>query len=179
MPKTQKPMQLAKNGKSKGVRAKLGLVREQNAALEELVRGKSVPETAKAAGVNKTTVYRWIKNNPKFLAEYNIWHEEMEQKTRSRMLGMLCKAADAVEVALEEGDAKLGMRLMEKMGVIHVAAARLTDPEELRMQKELEEKRRRVERECENVKLDTQRILADVHLQDCVGELKGEGGGEE
>ena len=61
------------------------------------------------------------------------------------------------------------------MGVIHVAAARLTDPEELRLQKELEEKRRRVERECENVKLDTQRILAEVHYQDCTAGLKGEG----
>ena len=112
--KTQQPGALAVRGSSRGGRAKLGLRQAEHAALGELVRGKSVRESAKSAGVGKSTVYRWIKNNPKFLAEYNIWHEEMEQKTRSRMLGMLCKAADAVEVALEEGDAKLGMRLMKK-----------------------------------------------------------------
>src|ERR1700722_11223236 len=62
------------------------LGREQQAVLELLLEGKSVAETARLAAIGRTTIYRWMKSDPAFMAAYNRWHDEMNESCRSRLL---------------------------------------------------------------------------------------------
>jgi hypothetical protein len=65
----------------------------QRAALDHLARGKSVAEAAKAAGLNRGTVYRWLKEDPAFQAAYNRWLDELEEGSRTQLLTMIFDAA--------------------------------------------------------------------------------------
>jgi hypothetical protein len=149
----------------------------QKAALELLLEGKSMSETARGAGVSRTTIYMWLNRDPAFKAAYNQWHDEMEQSARSRLLMLTDKAADAVGQALEGGDAKTAMQLLKGLGFLSPSPPRLTDAQEIKDQTALESKRRRVERECEDQKLDTDKTVAEAEFNafaDKADALRGE-----
>ena len=91
---------------------------EQQTALELLVGGKAVAETARQVGVSRSTVFRWLKNDPVFRAAYNQWQEEIQSSCQSRLMTMTDKAADALEKSLEGGDGRLALQLLKGMGMI-------------------------------------------------------------
>lgn len=82
------------------------LAADQQNAMELLVMGKTIAETARSAGVSRTTIYHWLRNDPVFQAAYNQWHDQLEEGCRSRLLTLTDKATDAIEKALENGDAR-------------------------------------------------------------------------
>ncbi len=127
---------------------------EQRAALELLLMGKSLTESAKSAGVARATVYRWIKSDPVFRARYNEWHDLLHESSRSRLLSLTDKATDAVEKALEAGDAKAALQLLKGMGMLREFAPGPTDPAEVKRMGELEKRRRKsaMERQERQVK---------------------------
>jgi AcrR family transcriptional regulator len=137
----------------------------RRAALELILGGKSIAETARAAGVSRTTVYSWLRNDPVFRAAYNQWHEEMEQSARSRLLMLTDQATEAVRGALEGGDAKTAMQLLKGLGILSQSPPRLTEAQEVKEQEELETKRRQVQRECETRRLDTDKAAAEVEYE--------------
>jgi predicted transcriptional regulator len=145
----------------------------KRAALESLLGGKTISETARNAGVTRATIHNWLGKDPYFQAAYNQWHDEMERSCRSRLLMLTDKAADAVAQALESGDAKTALQLLKGMGLISVAPPRLTDPEELRRQAELDEKRRQITRECEERKLETEIEATEVEHRLWAKEARG------
>ena len=49
-----------------------GLSVRQELALRELSRGKGVAEAARAGGVNRATLFRWLRE-PQFVAALNRW----------------------------------------------------------------------------------------------------------
>ena len=55
-----------------GTREK-GMSDKQQKALAALRAGSSFPQAAEAAGVNRSTVHRWVQNDPQFRARYNAW----------------------------------------------------------------------------------------------------------
>jgi len=116
---------------------------EQRAALDLLLMGKSVIESAKSAGVARATVYRWIKNDPVFRAAYNEWHDQLRESSRSRLLALTDKAADAVEKALEAGDARTALQLLKGMGMLREVSPGPTDPAEVKRTLDLQKKRRK------------------------------------
>jgi hypothetical protein len=117
---------------------------EQRSALEKLLGGKSVAESAELAGVSRATVYRWLKSDFQFRAAYNQWHDEMEESARSKLLMMSDLAAGAVRTALEKGDARTAMQLLKELGLMKPGGERLLDAGELKQRAELDEKRRRI-----------------------------------
>jgi len=118
---------------------------DQQAALESLLVGKSITETARSAGISRTTLYDWLKNNPAFRAAYNQWHDQLRESCQSRLLNLTDKATDAVEKALEAGDARTAMQLLKGMGLIGERKIGPTDAEEMRTTMELERERRRLD----------------------------------
>jgi hypothetical protein len=132
------------------------LAKEQQVVLEGLVVGKSVTEMSQAAGVNRTTIYRWMKHDPAFRAAYNQWHEQMIESGRSRLLMLVDTAADSLRKALEAGDSKAALELLRGMGVLKARAAGPTDAEEIRRLNDLERRRKEIElgRAEESVTMD-------------------------
>ena len=126
----------------------VGMVRpEQRRALELLVDGsKDVTEIALEVGKSRTTIYTWLKEDAVFAAAYNQWvgQLEFEAKAQSRML--LRKAGVAVEKALEAGDGRLGLRLLEKMGIVKEREVGPTEAGEVEMERKVAKKKKDLER---------------------------------
>src|SRR5579872_2546931 len=116
-----------RKGEAMGIEAiekgKEDLPVEQRTALELLLLGKSMAETARESGVSRGTVYNWLKNDAGFQAAYNRWHDEMQESCRSRLLMMTDKAAGALEKALEAGNANAALQLLRGMGLIGLKRA--------------------------------------------------------
>ena len=56
----------------------------QQRAIQLLIAGKSVTETAIAVGVDRRTLQRWRSNNPHFQAEYNRQRTEIYESAQFR-----------------------------------------------------------------------------------------------
>jgi hypothetical protein len=115
---------------------------EQQNALESLMGGKSVSETARVVGVSRSTVFRWLKDNLEFQAAYNEWRESLKESCRSRLLAMADKAADTVEKAVEGGDAKSALALLKGIGLVGDVPVRSSDPEVLRREARIANRKR-------------------------------------
>jgi DNA-directed RNA polymerase specialized sigma24 family protein len=114
----------------------------QQTALELLVTGKSIAETARSAGVSRTTIYQWMRKDPVFRAAYNEWHDQLRESSRSRLLMLTEKATDAVEKAVEGGNARMAMQLLKGMGMVRDLPPGPTDPAEVKRISDLQQKRR-------------------------------------
>ena len=148
---------------------------EKRSALEQLVGGKSVAESAQLAGVSRATLYRWLKNDPEFRAAYNQWHDEMEESCRSKLLMLTDLATGALRSALEKGDAKAAVQLLKGMGLIRPGGERLLDAADLKQQAELDRKKRRIGMAEESRKIDSaarQSRAFDRNIEEMLGNGK-------
>jgi hypothetical protein len=149
---------------AKEVRDEGRLPANQQTALELLVGGKSVAETARLAGVGRATVFRWLKNDPVFRAAVNQWHDQIESGCQSRLLSLTDKATDAVEKALDAGDARTALQLLKGMGMIKERAVGPTDPEEIRTRNEIEREQRRIALKGDRAKLSMADMEAEMGI---------------
>lgn len=100
----------------------------QCSAIELLVRGESVIKVAEAVGVDRGTIYRWRTSDPNFIAALNRWRGEMQAETRDRVLALSAGAADSVARSIKDGDSRLGLRVLEKMGCLKPGPDNPVDP---------------------------------------------------
>jgi transposase-like protein len=136
MPNAQNtPTQLARHELSSQ------LPEDRRQVLEMLLAGTTIAETARTAGITRATIYRWLREDPVFQAAYNLWHEELQESCRSRLLAMTEKAAAAVEKALEAGDARLGMKMLKELGLMAQPPKKPTHPALVARQTALDKRR--------------------------------------
>ena len=90
----------------------------QIAALSALLSGGSRQEAAEAAGVNRTTLYRWFREDTDFVAEYNAGRRALLEGAEARAMNVAQKALDAIMAELEEGNGKLGLDFLKALGVL-------------------------------------------------------------
>src|SRR5688572_2426603 len=97
--------QSAGNGTATAMRGTTGfeLTDEQQAALSALVSGQPVTAAAATAGVARTTLYRWLREDDAFAAAYNGRRAELRDAAHARLLGLADKALAALERALDDG----------------------------------------------------------------------------
>jgi transposase-like protein len=89
---------------------------EQQRALALLSNGEPIRMAADKTGVNRGTVYRWIKAGAHFRAAYNAWQQEQRESCR---LGLLKCAEQAVaRIALRiQYDEDLAFKLAKELGL--------------------------------------------------------------
>jgi hypothetical protein len=124
------------------------------AALELMVSGKSVAETARTSGINRATIFRWLRHDATFRTAYNQWKEELKESCQGRLLALTEKATGAVESALDKGDAKTAMTLLTRLGLIQKQTTECTDEEEVAARAELAEKKRKSDLETAKRKVE-------------------------
>jgi hypothetical protein len=115
---------------------------EQQRALELLVSGTSVAEAAQLVGIDRGTIFRWLKHDAAFVAAYNEWRETLRASCQARLMAMAERAAGAVEQALEKGDAKLGWAVLKEMKLMDgpmAVPSRSTDPKVVKRHMEISE----------------------------------------
>ena len=140
--------------------ARLGA--EQQVALESLLMGKSIEETARTTGVSRVEIYRWLKQDAAFQAAYNQWHDQLQESCRSRLQALTDKATDALEKALEAGDARTAMQLLKGMGMIKDRPSGPTDVEEVEHSLAVNEKRKGLRMRRESARVRDEELTADA-----------------
>jgi hypothetical protein len=105
----------------------------QEAALAALLAGQTVTDAAVAAGVDRTTVHRWLKEDFAFQAAFNGGRQELRQALQGRLLALAEKAVGAVEATVSAGDGKAALALLKGLGLLPGQPAKLgsDDPREL------------------------------------------------
>ena len=97
-----------------------GLSPAQQKALLALLEGQTVTAAAQAAGVDRTTVHRWLRHSKHraFRAALEEGRRELRRAMSARLLALLPKAADCLDAALAEGDSKAALALLKGLGFL-------------------------------------------------------------
>jgi len=90
----------------------------QEKALAVLLTGKPVTDAAAAAGVDRTTVHRWLKEDFGFQAALNRARRELREAMTAKLMALAEKAAEAVERSIDEGDGKTALALLKGLGLL-------------------------------------------------------------
>jgi hypothetical protein len=115
------------------------LSQKQQTALAELQRGATFKVAAEAAGVNRVTLYRWVKSDPSFRAAYNAWEQETCESARARLVLAADSAVSGIVNRLQV-DPKFAFQVLKELGIFRQRAAGQIDPQRVRQEIELEMK---------------------------------------
>lgn len=104
---------------------------EQQNAIDLLIQGKPDHAVAAAVGVARETVTRWRHENPYFVAELNRQRKAVWGTAQERLRGLVHKAVDILEKALEAGDLKAAVEVLKAVRLYGTvpAPSGLEDPE--------------------------------------------------
>jgi len=91
---------------------------EQEAALAALLGGQTITAAAAVAGVARSTVHRWLREDDSFAAAYNARRAELRDAAHARLLGLTDKALLALERALDEGDVRAAALVLRGLGLL-------------------------------------------------------------
>ena len=111
---------------------------QQHRAIFALVAGKGMSAAARAAGVHRGTVLRWLRDNDDFAAEYNAWQAETRDKARARLLKAVDDAVDVVINALQAQDARTALALLSRLAILVPITPGPTSACEVREDREIE-----------------------------------------
>jgi len=73
-------------------------------------------EVAESIGVGRNTVNKWRNHDEDFQAELNERRRELNEATQNRIRSLTRKALDAIEYALDRGDARIALEVLKMAG---------------------------------------------------------------
>lgn len=94
------------------------LSKAQNSVMEALLTGSTVTHAASVAGVARTTVHRWLRDDWAFQAELNRERREIRDAIRSQLLRAAESAVRSVSRAIDEGDLRVAMDVLKGVGFL-------------------------------------------------------------
>jgi hypothetical protein len=104
---------------------------EQHNAIDILILGHTDQEVAEQIGVARETICRWRNENPYFMAELNRRRKDVWQTAQERLRGLVGKAIDILEKALQPDDVKAAVTVLRAANLYGNVGAPYgeTDPE--------------------------------------------------
>ncbi len=120
--------------------SKINLKPAQSKAIAALATGSSIVDAALDAGVDRTTVHRWLREDYDFQAAWNRVNRELETETRSRIDRIAHSALDSLEQAVSGGDPRIALAVLKGAGLLDGTrtAPGSEDPTELEEQVRIE-----------------------------------------
>jgi hypothetical protein len=92
-------------------------------AITALVAGATMQAAADAAGVDRTTLWRWMREDAAFIAEYNQARADQRDAVQAELRSLATDALAVVRGMLQDDEAPPALRLRAAMAVLDVAAA--------------------------------------------------------
>jgi len=89
---------------------------KQLMAIDMILMGSNDREVAESIGVGRNTVNKWKNHDEDFQAELNERRRELNEATQNRIRSLTQKALDAIEYALERGDARIALEVLKMAG---------------------------------------------------------------
>ena len=91
----------------------------QIAVLEALVGGCSITDAADGAGVSRTTVHRWLKDDYLFRAEINAARDGLRQTSLARLDALCERSIEVLKGALDQtSDTRIALEVLKGCGVL-------------------------------------------------------------
>ena len=90
----------------------------QVTVLAELLAGRTITDAATAAGVDRVTVHRWLREDFAFQAAWNRDRRELHRTAYDRLERLAAKAVGCLEKAIDSGDAKAALAIVKGMGIL-------------------------------------------------------------
>lgn len=91
---------------------------DQIKALELLLSGETVSAAAKAVGIDRSTVHRWLREDFEFQAALNRKKRELADAVQTRLLTVADKAAEVVGNAVHNGDLSASLAVLRGTGAL-------------------------------------------------------------
>jgi hypothetical protein len=90
---------------------------QQRLVLAALMAGKKYGEAAQSAGVDRRTLYNWMRHDENFRAAMTLWRQELLAAARDRLTMGAVDAAEALCHAAGAGNVHAAMGLLKGIGV--------------------------------------------------------------
>ncbi len=90
----------------------------QTRALESLVSGATITESAKHGGVDRSTLHRWLRDDSGFQAAVNEARLELQQATQVRLAQIAAEATDVVGKAVQDGNVRAALAVLKGLGLL-------------------------------------------------------------
>jgi len=104
----------------------------QRHVIELLVSGHTVTAAAAEAGIDRSTVHRWLSEDYDFLSEFNAAKLELREACVARLVSLANAAINGLDSALQNGDGRLAPAFLKELGLVSPPRIGSTDPEEVK-----------------------------------------------
>lgn len=108
-------------------------------ALSALLSGETIKTAAEVAGVDRSTVHRWLRDDWHFQAARNRGIEAIQTATITGLQSLAQSALEAVQKSIHDGDQQTAINVLKGLGLLsgHQIVSRSGDPEVLREESEV------------------------------------------
>ena len=96
-------------------------------AIRAIVSGETRTAAAEAAGVDRSTLYRWFRNNQHFIDALDRALEELEATFAPRLTAVADEAIDRLKGAVWAEDSKTALAILEKLGLLRPRRSGMVD----------------------------------------------------
>jgi hypothetical protein len=93
------------------------LTATQAIAIDAIDTGAPIAEAARVAGVDRTTVSRWVNHHPAFRAELQQRRLDRVRRNEQRLHELTTAALDAVREAVDSGDQATALQWLKIAGI--------------------------------------------------------------
>jgi hypothetical protein len=117
---------------------------QQTRALAALLGGATITAVADSAGVDRTTVHRWLRDDPGFQAAYNALRRDLRREVEASIERAVHRAIETVYAAIAEGDVRAALAILRGAGVLGSYSSEIgpEDPAEVEQEAELTDRER-------------------------------------
>ena len=121
---------------------------QQSRALAALLGGATITAVADSAGVDRTTVHRWLRADPDFQAAYNAVKRDLRREVEASIERAVQRAIETVCAAIEQGDVRAALAILKGAGVLGSYSSEIgpEDPTEVEEEAELAARERESDR---------------------------------
>ena len=102
----------------------------QGLALAALLSGKTMTSAAQAAGVNRTTVWRWLHDDPDFLAFYNAARSEMASSAEQSLRLLSARAVVTLRRLMTRRSVPDAVKLQAALAILKMTTTPVMGPVE-------------------------------------------------
>jgi hypothetical protein len=97
-------------------------------AISMIIGGAALKSICAKLRINRSTLWRWRNIDPNFAAALNQWRATLLAGVSDRVHFLSNLAVNAVAGALREGNGQLGLRLLDRLGLLRAGATSPIDP---------------------------------------------------
>lgn len=98
---------------------------KQQAALAALLEGTTITDAAQSAGIDRTTLHRWLRDDLEFRAARNRGLRLLEESVMARLVPLADRALGVVEEQVGERDLQVALAVLKGVGVLAGTSIRI------------------------------------------------------